>query len=242
MADRTTTDAAEARARLCETLSDADQIESMFCLVKSDDIRAILTTAEAASGAGEREANRDMIAGIIQREAFRPTCHGAALDDVCALPPRPEHLAAADAVVRYIASLPPATDPAIPAGWKLVPEKLTDEMAKAAIVAWLQAQSGVRLAREYAFWSAALAAAPTIPATGDGDRKSMTAEWCLNMARLEEGQEVGAGMPDHPLRLKCELPPAGWLCTREPGHVGPCATIPATGHAATEGEGNNGDE
>ena len=84
---------------------------------------------------------------------------------------------------------------------------------------------------------AALAAAPTIPATGEADRKSMTEEWCLNMARLEEGQEIGAGMPDHPLRVKCELPPAGWLCTREPGHVGPCAAIPATGHAATEGEG-----
>lgn len=50
------TDAAEARARLRDTLSDADQLESMFCLVKSDDIRAILATAEAASGAGEREA------------------------------------------------------------------------------------------------------------------------------------------------------------------------------------------
>ncbi len=27
-----------------------------------------------------------------------------------------------------------------------------------------------------------------------------SAEWCLKMARLEEGQEIGAGMPDHPLR------------------------------------------
>lgn len=25
-------------------------------------------------------------------------------------------------------------------------------------------------------------------------------DWCLNMAKLEDGQEIGAGSPDHPLR------------------------------------------
>lgn len=25
----------------------------------------------------------------------------------------------------------------------------------------------------------------------------------------------------------CNVPPHGWLCTREPGHSGPCAAVPA---------------
>lgn len=27
---------------------------------------------------------------------------------------------------------------------------------------------------------------------------------------------------------ECSIPPAGWRCTREPGHDGPCAAIPTT--------------
>jgi hypothetical protein len=27
--------------------------------------------------------------------------------------------------------------------------------------------------------------------------------------------------------LECDLPPAGWRCTRMPGHSGPCAAVPA---------------
>jgi hypothetical protein len=26
--------------------------------------------------------------------------------------------------------------------------------------------------------------------------------------------------------LRCERPPQGWACTREPGHPGPCAAVP----------------
>lgn len=32
-------------------------------------------------------------------------------------------------------------------------------------------------------------------------------------------------MPDH---LRCAKPPAGWVCTRSPGHDGPCAAIEPT--------------
>lgn len=27
--------------------------------------------------------------------------------------------------------------------------------------------------------------------------------------------------------MRCELPPIGWACTREAGHDGPCAAVPA---------------
>lgn len=67
----------------------------------------------------------------------------------------------------------------------------------------------------------ALAAAPKVAS----DTGAITPEWCLRMADLEAGQEIGAGALDHPLRTKCELPPAGWICTRTPGHDGPCATV-----------------
>lgn len=65
------------------------------------------------------------------------------------------------------------------------------------------------------------AAAPKVAS----DTGAITPEWCLRMADLEAGQEIGAGSLDHPLRTKCELPPAGWVCTREPGHDGPCAAV-----------------
>jgi hypothetical protein len=35
---------------------------------------------------------------------------------------------------------------------------------------------------------------------------------------LDEAQEVG--------RKGCQLPPSGWVCTRPPGHEGPCAAHP----------------
>lgn len=64
------------------------------------------------------------------------------------------------------------------------------------------------------------------------DTGAITPEWCLRMADLEAGQEIGAGALDHPLRTKCELPPAGWICTRTPGHDGPCATVASDTGAA----------
>lgn len=26
-------------------------------------------------------------------------------------------------------------------------------------------------------------------------------DWCINMSKMEDGQEIGAGSPDHPLRI-----------------------------------------
>ena len=34
----------------------------------------------------------------------------------------------------------------------------------------------------------------------DAKEGGISKEWCLKMAQLEAGQEIGAGMPDHPLR------------------------------------------
>jgi len=219
----TTTDAAEARARALEALArtyEEDNLHDTAWHVREGGlngheqraVRAVmLATAEAASGAGERGQHfwlvQDEKGQVAAQEFWR---------DLGTFSP--------------LASLPPATDPAM----VNLPRKKLEHWQRVICGDWCKPGNHCSDCRDFA---AALAAAPTIPATGEAGRKSMTAEWCLNMARLEEGQEVGAGMPDHPLRLKCELPPAGWLCTREPGHVGPCATIPATGHAATEGEG-----
>lgn len=75
-----------------------------------------------------------------------------------------------------IASLPPATDPAIPDGWKLVPIEPTEAMIAAwesacPAVGWdaLQDMSDEDSNRALvrAEWYAMLAAAPTIPATGE---------------------------------------------------------------------------
>ncbi len=55
----------------------------------------------------------------------------------------------------------------------------------------------------------------------------ITPEWCIAMAKLEGNAEIGAGALDHPLRTRCEVPPQGWWCSREPGHDGPCAARPS---------------
>lgn len=31
---------------------------------------------------------------------------------------------------------------------------------------------------------------------------------------------------------RCVVPPAGWACSREAGHDGPCAAVPVKGHPA----------
>lgn len=42
------------------------------------------------------------------------------------------------------------------------------------------------------------------PHVEPGER--LTADWCLNMADMEEGHQIGAGMPDHPLRAPAVEP------------------------------------
>ena len=178
----TTTDAAEARAM--EVLAKHVKTGSAdldFVLNGERDavVAAMLAfaTAEAASGAGEREeswtGDPHGLAAELRRVAsgwgpgFRlPQLLRDAADEIDCLSTH--------------ASLPPATDPAIPDGCKLVPVEPTGEMVAAGVYAISDTDlDGPSV------WSAMLAAAPTIPDTGT----------------VYDG------------------------------------TIPATGHAATEGEG-----
>lgn len=34
------------------------------------------------------------------------------------------------------------------------------------------------------------------------------------------------------IQIKCQIPPPGWMCTREPGHGGPCAAHQVNDEAA----------
>jgi len=107
---------------------------------------------------------------------------------------------ALDAIAHALAT-PPASDAAVPAGHDM----------STAEGRW----------KYYRSPDSVTAAVPKVAS----DTGAITQEWCLRMADLEAGQEIGAGALDHPLRTKCELPPAGWVCTREPGHDGPCAAV-----------------
>ena len=167
----TTTDAAEARAlpqpsvkatNLALTATPADfPIDSYGLALWLD--RAF-ATAEAASGAGEREE----LAAFGASEAAGYQYPGAN---------QAAERAAFCAGAAHSASIPPATDPAIPDGWKLlVPVEPTEAM----IAAWESASPAAgwdalqdmsdedaNRALVRAEWSAMLAAAPTIPATGE---------------------------------------------------------------------------
>jgi len=128
-------------------------------------------TAEAASGAGVRS----LLESIVR--PFPESCNWEDQARAC-------QVVAAQA----LASLPPATDPAIPDGWKLVPVEPTDEMLEAAakaasrndmpsrvddVVPYEECDSLFRAewrAEAEAAYLAALAAAPTIPATGEAEQ------------------------------------------------------------------------
>lgn len=73
----------------------AREVITNMVITNSSLILAALATQPATSQEGERER----IARIIQREEFRPSCWGAGLDDICALPPTATHYAAADSIL-----------------------------------------------------------------------------------------------------------------------------------------------
>lgn len=181
MVDDTTTDAAEARApghdevptleqatRWLKRFSNQDEVASTtprkiaFELAGIHSLLLSLATAEAASGAGERDH-----ATLIQvarchlqwiREGGNEHEH------------RLEQIERALAAYEALTSLPPATDPAIPDGWRLVPVEATALMIQSGIVAHegcVEDGYGDNAMREA--WNAALAAAPTILATGEID-------------------------------------------------------------------------
>lgn len=48
---------------------------------------------------------------------------------------------------------------------------------------------------------------------------------------LFRAPDVGVDVSDEPVAAaSCELPPEGWVCTRAPGHEGPCAAVPVPGY------------
>jgi len=183
----TATDAAEARAR--EVLAAEYEATAPAGKYVARDIRTgnltpdnqrtiramiAFATAEAASGAGERGTgwvfwNPD------SGEEYAPG-HPVESGECCEAehirPSTPQEdtlwqafqdqFVRAEAATAALASLPPATDPAIPNGWKLVPIEPTGEM----VVAAMRALDDTDLAGP-SVWSAMLAAAPTIPATGE---------------------------------------------------------------------------
>lgn len=59
----------------------------------------------------------------------------------------------------------------------------------------------------------------------DWATKLTAAEWGLLDMVAEKLDEAQAS----PLTM-CLLPPAGWYCTREGGHEGPCAAYPLEGN------------
>jgi len=165
-----------------------------------------------------------------------------------------------DAAEEALASLPPATDPAIPDGWKLVPIEPTDEMLEAAakaasrndmpsrvddVVPYEECDSLFRAewrAEVEAAYLAALAAAPTIPATGEAVPEGMKPwhggdaapnDLDLSGRVLREDGQTEAGRDVTIQQWKRPVSRCKWNIIA----YTPKATIPATGHAATEGEG-----
>jgi len=116
-----------------------------------------------------------------------------------------------------LTATPPASDAAVPAGERTDADLLrliAKDHERLAPNAYHSADTLRQIADR-------IAAAPKVAS----DTGAITPEWCLRMAELEAGQEIGAGALDHPLRTKCELPPAGRVCIRTPGHDGPCAAV-----------------
>jgi hypothetical protein len=44
--------------------------------------------------------------------------------------------------------------------------------------------------------------------------------------RNQEIEKLRSQIRDLTKGMKCERPPEGWHCTRQPGHSGPCAAVP----------------
>lgn len=192
----TTTDAAEARAWTDAQLKDAvtellshrgerpwrvlrggQELWETWLPAFRAALRYLPATAEAASGAGEREvAGRDAAAWVNSIKGVKPTDQFIALD----------RRAFEDCITRVLASLPPATDPAMvervakalglhrypggdsrnnpPSRWPTSPQDTLSGRDSTVPLAWDFAEKCRADAR---VMLAALAAAPTIPATGE---------------------------------------------------------------------------
>ncbi|MBB4616950.1 hypothetical protein [Sphingomonas abaci] len=207
------------------------------------DVAPFLATAEAASGAGEREGYvLPCDVHLPPATVIKAGCSLAALKLAMEVEHRPRHFKA-----HPLASLPPATDPAM----VTVPREPTEAM----IAAWESASPAAgwdalqdmsdedaNRALVRAEWSAMLAAAPTIPATGEAVPEGMN-PW-------HGGDTAPSDWDGGPVMWieRAGLVRVGLKQAEQPWTHGaenwfdiiaytPKATIPATGHAATEGEG-----
>jgi len=277
----TTTDAAEARATAlaeCAAIAErwrdenkasaakarksarvrgdngmADQLEgaAIECNAIAQEIRR-LATAEAASGAGEREEwsftpdtrEAKAVAQLSEEQELSPQ---AVMRQALRLYQSDFLRRKAGETVTWsgdaqrardfagpLASLPPATDPAMVLDgndiWEAlfgimrgnVPDEMTEEVCSQL--------------------AAALAVAPTIPATGEAvvvERAAAIVERgfrcrTCDVVFVEDHADIMGGHPDN----GCAAP--NWDALDDIGKVAAIralATIPATGHAATEGEG-----
>lgn len=73
----------------------------------------------------------------------------------------------------------------------------------------------------------------TAIAGGEGPGVSLEVHnWAEDCATFDLTQEQALTLSYSVLRhygFACTIPPAGWYCTRHPGHDGPCAAHPAAG-------------
>lgn len=272
----TTTDAAEARAR--EVLARAMASKHWGSLVRegkddnwgvikpSEAIRAMIAfaTAEAASGAGEREASDRLGAWL-----------SAALDDPKVCDAMKADIEAWFGDGKPAAPLPPATDPAMGQRYQHVKRGTVYEVVGEAkvqdagdrgivegdVVVVYRGDDGQLWAREYSEFHdgrfAALAAAPTIPATGERDAIDLgESQWnrIVNAAAGSFVRVPVAAFADAArawswiLRIvprtdavaeQAEVLEVIFAPPTDVADIATslAATIPASGHAATEGEG-----
>lgn len=189
-----------------------------------------LATAEAASGAGEADQTK---ADYCPGYCARGEPHNGSHDPVVL-----HRQSGGQTAEVFTASLPPATDPAM----VTVPREDWDTAYRAFVGAFDTPLARRRHDDEYAAdarrrlrdLDEALAAAPTIPATGEA-MPNPAIEECARIAADEVTLAFG--------NIECGYRPAHNEGARETAERierrirALAATIPATGHAATEGEG-----
>lgn len=227
-----------------------------FDAVQSALIAVRLATAEAASGAGERE-------GLPAKAVwFRFNAStGEYENEYCSVKPHDASgFVAMVPLSAALASLPPATDPAIsglssfPPNWKLRQMHFSApcsddrkwhvnvyggrEGGDTFVGRGTSADEALRDAARNA--RAALAAVPTIPATGEAIPEGMKpwrggdaapSDWDGGKVLFRDGKIEPYSHKDHICWCHKEPNPSDIIAYT------PKATIPATGHAATEGEG-----
>lgn len=216
----TTTDAAEARARL-------DKLETRDVhtgydeggnfvyeeYVRLADVRELLATAEAASGAGEREEWQEKAEEIANACGMVRHSFVSAVDRDNVLRDAASHL-------HFIASLPPATDPA--------------KETVAFVQEWLMSSDHEPTQWDRDFAAAIDARCKRQPT--DADIQAMAQRFCATPLPESVCADLVANLPMAG-RTGTNLLTVDEAATMLRAALAAAPTIPATGHAATEGEG-----